>query len=120
MAPERKASDVIIEKLDKSLCKIENNLSSKLEKVEDRLHQIEIISARHEMSLTEHMRRTALAEASIEKVDAAAKSRADKLDEIIKILRERQDNMEKFQNRVMGAVVVLTPIATWALNHFTK
>jgi hypothetical protein len=120
MAPERKASDVIIEKLDKSLCKIENNLSNKLEKVEDRLHQIEIIAARHEMSLAEHMRRTDLNEKHIEKVDIAAKVRVDKLEEIIKVLREKQEAMEKFQNRVMGAVVVLTPIATWALNYFTK
>ncbi len=120
MAPERKASDVIIEKLDKSLCKIENNLSNKMEKVEDRLHNIEITAVKHEGSLTEHMRRTDLNEKHIEKVDQANIARINKLEEIIKALREKQESMEKFQNKVMGAVLVLTPALTWGLNYFTK
>lgn len=120
MVAERKASDVIIEKLDKSLSKIENNLSSKIEKVEESIHNIELTAVRQQASLDEHIRRTDLAERAIDKVDSCAKSRADKLEELIKVLREKHEAMEKFQNRVMGAVVVLTPIATWALNHFTK
>lgn len=120
MAEQKKASDVIIEKLDKSLTRIETNLSSKLDKVEERMHRIELTAVRHEGSLNEHMRRTLAAEAAIEKSDLASIARVTKLEEVIKIMRDKQSEMEKFQNRIMGAVLILTPVTTFAVNYLTR
>lgn len=120
MAEQKKASDVIIEKLDKSLTRIESNLSSKLEKVEERMHQIELTAVRHEGSLNEHMRRSL----ALEQLLSVAEKRTD---EEIKKLQEKNEKVlarvasaEAFQNKVLGAVLILTPVATWALNHFIK
>jgi hypothetical protein len=119
-ADQKKASDVIIEKLDKSLNKIESNLTGKLEKVEERMHQIELTAVRHNGCLEEHMRRSDSIERLVAVVEKRSEEEIKKLQEKNEKVLARVASAEAFQNKVLGAVLILTPVATWALNHFIK
>jgi hypothetical protein len=99
---DQKTSEIVITQVNRRIDNLDKRLTTKMERIEERLDTVvergsEMLGTlkRNTESLEAHMRRTEANEKAIEE-------------------------FKKFQYKVLGALLVLAPVATWALNHFAK